>query len=158
MGIQNASWSFLRRPETWVIQNVTIEIYIYGLTVNAAIACRISRYSCTCNEIRATHLKGVFEHATTQTLQGYSKIAIIIETTAPERWDRIGKQATKSRYVGQCEVLRMGRILWQDFHLIRPLQCRFILQICHRSTSLITTQLNLPQAWAREINARVSYT
>ena len=73
MGIQNASWSFLRRPETWVIQNVTIEIYIYILTVNAAIACRISRYSCTCNEIRATHLKGVFEHATTQTLHGYSK-------------------------------------------------------------------------------------
>ena len=60
------------------------------------------------------------------------KTAIIIETTGLERWDRIGKQATKSRYVGQCEVLRMGRILWQDFHLLRPLQCRFILQICHK--------------------------
>lgn len=57
---------------------------MYGLTVNAAIAYRISRYSCTCNEIRATHLKGIFEHATTQTLHGYSKIAIIRETTALE--------------------------------------------------------------------------
>ena len=41
--------------------------------MNAAITYRISRYSCTCNEIRATHLKGIFEHATTQTLHGYSK-------------------------------------------------------------------------------------
>ena len=41
--------------------------------MNAAIAYRISRYSCTCNEIRATHLKGIFEHATIQTLHGYSK-------------------------------------------------------------------------------------